>query len=411
MANIPPIQFKRSDSAGAQPTSGDLIEGELAINFPDGKIYSKNPQGTIVALGGSGAAASDSEGPITVIDWKAGSATVLPKANVFTVFTDDPLDSDWYLQSDIAASPKGSVVRDVVFVKGERTSFDSTTQIWLDGTTTTNQAPSGNLTITSNTSVITDGPSTLENHYTDVMGLNTSIGGYTPSVISCRNQNRLGVYGWSNSNDYLIRFWWQHDNVTMTNNYTRLFGFTAVNQASTGSTTSSIDPQLNSPAYYVGCINNQTQGRININGSGTAVTFNWPNGNVRAADAKQLATFSCDYVSTGNWTIRLWIDNTFIDEQTGIDLTASNMHFQFGTGNSSDDRDGNHSFTHLQVDEYTSGNMPARFVSSTNLTETDNLYKTTPTLAYHKDYSLAEHHEHIKIGGAGANGKDDWYHF
>ena len=43
VANIPPIQFKRSNTAGAQPTSGDLVEGEIAINFPDGKIYSKNP--------------------------------------------------------------------------------------------------------------------------------------------------------------------------------------------------------------------------------------------------------------------------------------------------------------------------------------------------------------------------------
>ena len=193
----------------------------------------------------------------------------------------------------------------------------------------------------------------------------------------------------------------------MSNNYTRLFGFTDVNQGSTGSTTASIDPQNNS-TYYVGANASETQGRIGINGSGSAVSFNWPNGNIRAADAKMLATFSCDYVSTGNWTIRFWLDGTFIDEQTGIDLTASNVHFQFGTGNSADDRDGQHSITHLQVDEYTAGDMPTRFVNGVALTETDDLYKSTPTLAYDANYSLTQTAEFLKVGEATGNTAADW---
>ena len=193
----------------------------------------------------------------------------------------------------------------------------------------------------------------------------------------------------------------------MSNNYTRLFGFTDVNQGSTGSTTASIDPQNNS-TYYVGANASETQGRIGINGSGSAVSFNWPNGNIRAADAKMLATFSCDYVSTGNWTIRFWIDGTFIDEQTGIDLTASNVHFQFGTGNSSDDRDGQHSITHLQVDLWTGGSMPTRFVNGVNLTETDPEYLSTPTKAYDQNYSLTQTAEHLKVGEAAGNTAADW---
>ena len=123
-----------------------------------------------------------------------------------------------------------------------------------------------------------------------------------------------------------------------------------------------------------------------------------------------LATFSCEYVSTGNWTIRFWIDGVFIDEQTNMNLTASNMHFQFGTGNSSDDRDGQHSFTHLQVDEYSSGDLGAMYKTNSNpLSETDNLYKAIPTEAYSADYYALSHKRYIKVGAVGDNTLAAWY--
>lgn len=54
MANIPPIQFKRSHTPGNAPTPFQLSVGELAINMPDGKIYTKDSDGLIRSLGGEG---------------------------------------------------------------------------------------------------------------------------------------------------------------------------------------------------------------------------------------------------------------------------------------------------------------------------------------------------------------------
>lgn len=48
MANI--VQIKRSAVAGKVPLAGDLEIGELAINFADGLIYSKNTTGNVVVV-------------------------------------------------------------------------------------------------------------------------------------------------------------------------------------------------------------------------------------------------------------------------------------------------------------------------------------------------------------------------
>jgi hypothetical protein len=49
------IKPKRSEVAASIPTTGQLEVGEVAINLPDGKIFSKNTAGNIVELGGAGA--------------------------------------------------------------------------------------------------------------------------------------------------------------------------------------------------------------------------------------------------------------------------------------------------------------------------------------------------------------------
>jgi hypothetical protein len=60
-----PIQLYRTATAAAAPTSGNLADGELAINTTDEKLYFKNAAGTVkllaanltpVANGGTGAA-------------------------------------------------------------------------------------------------------------------------------------------------------------------------------------------------------------------------------------------------------------------------------------------------------------------------------------------------------------------
>jgi len=54
MAN--PIRPKRSNTAAAVPGAGSLLEGEIAINFADKKIFGKDSGGNVVALGSSGLA-------------------------------------------------------------------------------------------------------------------------------------------------------------------------------------------------------------------------------------------------------------------------------------------------------------------------------------------------------------------
>lgn len=48
------IKPKRSTIPSSVPTAGNLEVGELAINIPDGKLYTKNTDGTIKELGGAG---------------------------------------------------------------------------------------------------------------------------------------------------------------------------------------------------------------------------------------------------------------------------------------------------------------------------------------------------------------------
>lgn len=45
---------KRSSTASAVPTSGQLSIGEIAINLADGLMYSKKADGTVITIGGSG---------------------------------------------------------------------------------------------------------------------------------------------------------------------------------------------------------------------------------------------------------------------------------------------------------------------------------------------------------------------
>jgi hypothetical protein len=55
-AGFTPIQLYFSTTAAAVPTSGNLANGELAINITDGKLYFKNNGGTVTLLAGAGGA-------------------------------------------------------------------------------------------------------------------------------------------------------------------------------------------------------------------------------------------------------------------------------------------------------------------------------------------------------------------
>jgi hypothetical protein len=46
------IQIKRSETANAIPSVGDIAVGELAVNLADGTLYSKKTDGSIIEIGG-----------------------------------------------------------------------------------------------------------------------------------------------------------------------------------------------------------------------------------------------------------------------------------------------------------------------------------------------------------------------
>jgi len=46
------IVIKNSSTAGSVPTAGQLVQGELAVNVTDRKIFTETSTGTVVELGG-----------------------------------------------------------------------------------------------------------------------------------------------------------------------------------------------------------------------------------------------------------------------------------------------------------------------------------------------------------------------
>ena len=74
------IKPKRSYTASAVPLAGDLETHELAINWQDGKAFTKNASGNIVTLtlGGGGSSATEIFEAATTAGFPAtGSAGVL----------------------------------------------------------------------------------------------------------------------------------------------------------------------------------------------------------------------------------------------------------------------------------------------------------------------------------------------
>ena len=50
-----PIQLYHSTTASAVPVNTDLVNGELAINIADGKLYYKDSGGTVQVIATKGA--------------------------------------------------------------------------------------------------------------------------------------------------------------------------------------------------------------------------------------------------------------------------------------------------------------------------------------------------------------------
>lgn len=62
-AGYTPIQLYYSTTAAAQPSAGNLVDGELALNINDMKLYAKNSSGTVTLL----ASSSGASGSVTSV--------------------------------------------------------------------------------------------------------------------------------------------------------------------------------------------------------------------------------------------------------------------------------------------------------------------------------------------------------
>ena len=86
------IIIKNSSTASAAPATGDLVQGELAVNVTDKKLYTKNASGTITKIVGSlgnqeSSAVAITGGSITGMSNPSGSSDVANKSYVDGLIT------------------------------------------------------------------------------------------------------------------------------------------------------------------------------------------------------------------------------------------------------------------------------------------------------------------------------------
>jgi hypothetical protein len=112
------IKLKRSSIPGKVPLAADLDFGEVAINYQDGIIYYKKPDGTIAAIGGgsSGGAVGRS---ITEITATTGQ-TVFTTSGGYTLnFLDVILNGSQLSNSDFTATNGSTVTLAVPAAAGD----------------------------------------------------------------------------------------------------------------------------------------------------------------------------------------------------------------------------------------------------------------------------------------------------
>ena len=86
------IITKNSSTASAVPATGDLVQGELAVNVTDKKIFTKNASGTVVRIVGTlgsqeASAVAITGGSITGMSTPSGSSDVSTKGYVDGLIT------------------------------------------------------------------------------------------------------------------------------------------------------------------------------------------------------------------------------------------------------------------------------------------------------------------------------------
>jgi len=103
------LKLKRSAVPNKVPLPVDLELGEIALNYQDGIIYYKKPDGTIAALGGGGSGGSGGR-TITEVTASAGQTTFTPTGGYVSGFLDVILNGSQLSSSDFTATNGTTVV-------------------------------------------------------------------------------------------------------------------------------------------------------------------------------------------------------------------------------------------------------------------------------------------------------------
>jgi hypothetical protein len=112
------LKLKRSAVANKIPQPEDLDFGEIAINYQDGIIYYKKPNGTVAALGGGGSGGAVGRS-ITEFSATTGQTTFTIAGGYTVGFVDVILNGSQLASSDYVATNGTSVVLQQACVAGD----------------------------------------------------------------------------------------------------------------------------------------------------------------------------------------------------------------------------------------------------------------------------------------------------
>jgi len=127
LANIPPIQLKRSHTAGAQPTPDQLAVGEFAINMPDATVWTKDSDGNVISVGGGASpVVQDSDAMIFLDSDGNVTATVVGDYDI-NIITADRDGTSWQNNTVVQNAPEGARINVMRRVEsGERWTMERT---------------------------------------------------------------------------------------------------------------------------------------------------------------------------------------------------------------------------------------------------------------------------------------------
>ena len=141
--NFTPIQLYYSTTASAVPVNSNLVNGELAINIQDEKLYFKNAAGTVKLLASNATSAP-------VVSFSAGSTGLTPNTATTGAIT---------LAGTLATANGGTNLTS--FTSGGAV-YATSSSVLTTGTLPVSGGGTGNSTLTANTVLLGNGTSAVQ---------------------------------------------------------------------------------------------------------------------------------------------------------------------------------------------------------------------------------------------------------